>query len=221
MCSFIFNEVAQVKSPEALKLLLMESGIPLASETGLQLTTYLALLEKWNPRINLTSSTEWRVIGPMFCEGIWASKFYPPLAVAHLDIGSGAGFPALLLKMLNPRINLELVESREKKGQFLETAAHALGLTGIQVHHARLADYLRRRGERDGWDCVSWKALKLCTEDLLQLHARGGGRTEFWMFHGLEPAVEAAEELEKNFALVRTERVPCTRGSNLSIYRPR
>jgi hypothetical protein len=41
------------------------------------------------------------------------------------------------------------------------------------------------------------------------------------MFHGLEPAVEAAEELEKNFDLVRTERVPCRRDSNLSIYRPR
>lgn len=210
-----------MKSPEALKLLLMESGIPLASETGLQLRTYLALLEKWNVRVNLTSSTEWRVIGPMFREGIWASKFYSPSAVAHLDIGSGAGFPALLLKMLNPQIELELVESREKKGQFLETAAHALGLSGIQVHHARLCDYLRRCEEREGWDCISWKALRLSTEDLLQLHARGRGRTEFWMFHGLEPAVEAAEELEKNFDLVRTERVPCRRDSNLSIYRPR
>ena len=117
-------------SSEALDQLLMDSAIPPDSEIALRLTRYLGLLEKWNSRINLTSSTDWRVIGPMVREGIWAAQFYPPEAVSHLDIGSGAGFPALLLKSMIPRIELDMVERRERKCRFLETAAHALEFVG-------------------------------------------------------------------------------------------
>ncbi len=65
------------EAADELKKLLGESGIALNSEIAKQLQTYLALLEKWNSRINLTSATEWNVVGPLFQEGIWASKMYP------------------------------------------------------------------------------------------------------------------------------------------------
>ena len=74
---------------EALQQLLMESSVPPNSEVAVRLKSFLILLEKWNSRINLASSTEWRVIGPMIREAIWAAAFYPPEAVSHLDIGSG------------------------------------------------------------------------------------------------------------------------------------
>jgi 16S rRNA (guanine(527)-N(7))-methyltransferase RsmG len=208
-----------VETAEALKRLLKASQIPPESEAGRQLTCYLALLEKWNARINLTSSTDWRVIGPMFQEGIWAGKLYPDAVFSHLDIGSGAGFPALLLKILNPHVELEMIESREKKSHFLETVAHQLGLVGVKVHSVRLSDYLRDCGSARNWDCISWKAIKLSAEDILQLHAHGRQGTQFWMFHGQEPAWEATRNVQQRFALARKEKVPGMKEWHLSIYR--
>jgi 16S rRNA (guanine(527)-N(7))-methyltransferase RsmG len=205
-------------SAGALKLILMESAIAPESVAAQRLTAYLALLEKWNERINLTSSTDWEVIGPMFREGIWASKLYPSGAGTHLDIGSGAGFPALLLKILHPHIRLELVESREKKRQFLETAAYSLGLMDVEIRHARLHDYLNQCPEDQHWDCISWKALRLEAEDLLRLHGRAREQTQFWMFHGLEPSWEETEAVRQRFQLMRKEKIPGRREWNLSIY---
>lgn len=208
-----------METGEALKRLLELSQIPLASEAARQLQEYLALLEKWNARINLTSSTEWRVVGPMFQEAIWAAKLYPAGVLCHLDIGSGAGFPALLLKILNPDMELEMIESREKKSHFLETAAHQLGLHGVGVHRARLSDFLRNCDGAKHWDCVSWKALKLSAEDLMQLHARGRQNTQFWMFHGRQPAWEETRGVRQRFSLIREEKVPGMKEWYLSIYR--
>ncbi len=209
-----------MESAEGLKQLLRESAIPPDSETGLRLASYLRLLEKWNSRVNLTSSTEWRVLGPMFREGIWASGFYPPVVGAHLDIGSGAGFPALLLKVLIPRVEMDLVECREKKSQFLETVAQALGLSGIRAHAMRLGDYLGRADAGMRWGCISWKGLKLGTDDFVRLRAHAGKDAQFWMFHGAEPALEAPRAVEKMCELLRRERVPGRRQSYLSIYLP-
>jgi len=206
-------------SAEELKRLLAELGIPPGSDAALRLMAYLALLKKWNSRTNLTSSTEWRVVGPMFREGIWASTFYPPDSIAHLDIGSGAGFPAMLLKVMVPRIRLDLVESREKKSQYLETAAHTLGLDGVSVHAMTLSDYLRACETDRRWDCISWKALKLRASDLRQLHAHGHGKTELWMFHGRQPALEDGDSMEPVFRIMRNNKVPGMREWRLSIYR--
>jgi len=197
-----------------------ESGIPAGSEAGRQLSAYVVLLEKWNARINLTSSTDWRILGPMFQEGIRASAFYPADAVDHMDIGSGGGFPALVLKVLVPHIELDLVEPRERKVHFLATAADALGLDGVQVHAMPLAGYLKRYGEGRRWDCISWKALKLSAGDLRQLHTHTHSRTELWMFHGRELALENPESIRRGFQMVRRHRMPGTREWSLSIYRP-
>jgi 16S rRNA G527 N7-methylase RsmG len=161
------------------------------------------------------------VVGPMLREAIWAAQFYPVEGEFHLDIGSGAGFPALLLKVLVPRIALDMVESREKKCRFLETAAVRLGMEGIRIHHALLSDYLRTHGCGKSWDCISWKGLKMGTRDLRQLRAHAHTGTQVWMFHGRSPATEETDSINKEFELVRKEAVPGTRDSHLSIYRPR
>jgi 16S rRNA (guanine(527)-N(7))-methyltransferase RsmG len=208
-----------MKSADALNRLLEESSISSGSEAARRLTFYLALLEKWNSRINLTSTTDWSVIGPMFREAIWASSLYPSEAIAHLDIGSGAGFPALLLKLLIPRIDLELVDSCGKKMQFLETVVQALGIPGVRAHHASLSDHLRK-SSRKRWDCISWKALKLSSDDLLQVHAHSHPDTQVWIFHGKTLALVEPKAIGQRFELLRTERVPGTRESRLSIYCP-
>ena len=207
-------------SSEALNQHLMDSAVPLESEVALRLTTYFGLLEKWNSRINLISSTDWRVIGPMIREGIWAAQFYPAEAVSHLDIGSGAGFPALLLKSLIPHIELDMVEKRERKCRFLETAARMLEFKGICVHHALLSEFLSGCAHGKAWDCISWKALKLSAEELEQLRTHCHTRTQLWMFHGKQAATTGTETINQDFELIRKEKVPGTRESFLSLYRP-
>ena len=206
---------------EALKDLIQESGITADATMSRQLQAYLALLAKWNARINLTSSTAWDVIGPLFHEGLWASKLYPAHADHHLDIGSGGGFPAIVLKILKPGMELALVESRAKKGIFLESVATALGLRGIHVHAMRLQTFLQQSDPGQSWDCISWKALKLGCNDIRMLLGHARAATQFWMFHGNELAVEDPAIMDTYFRLLQSERFPGRKSWGLSIYASR
>ena len=126
------------KTGISLKKLLQDWRIPLDSHPAERMLQYLRLLEKWNSRVNLTASSDWDSIGFLFEEAIWASKFYGKSFARHLDIGSGAGFPAIVLKILNPSIALEMVESREKRAIFLETVLAELGLKDSKVSNSRI-----------------------------------------------------------------------------------
>ena len=209
------------EAADELKKLLGESGIALNSEIARKLQAYLALLEKWNSRINLTSSTEWNVVGPLFQEGIWASKMYSEDTSNHLDIGSGAGFPAMVIRILRPNIQLELVESRSKKGVFLESLASALQLGNIRVHAMRLRAFLQHSDQNKAWNYISWKGLKLSGDDLRLLLEHANAATQFWMFHGSDLAVEEPEVFDQYFRLARMEKFPGQKLWALSIYLPK
>ena len=205
-------------SVDGLKLLLSEAGMATDSENARKLLIYLELLTKWNASINLTASTEWQSLMPLFMEGIQASRIYPKWADAHLDIGSGAGFPAIILRILVPRIKLDLVESRSKRSSFLETAIHMLDLKKSQVHPVRLQTLLMECGPQQIWDCISWKGLKLKTDELRELLLHADDRTQFWMFHGREPAVKEPEILRRHFRLLGQKKAGGGKEWVLSIY---
>jgi 16S rRNA (guanine(527)-N(7))-methyltransferase RsmG len=208
-----------VGSAEELKMLLQESGIPTASDRGKQFLSYLALLEKWNSRVNLTASTKWTDLKPLFQEGIWAAaEFFPREATTHLDLGAGAGFPAIPIKIMMPHIQLDLVESREKKCAFLETVIHSLGLNDAKTHCSRIAELLDSDKQRQ-WDCISWKAIKIGPADVKRLNTHSHEQTELWMFHGKEAAVENTEEFEQLFTLAERHKFPGRHDWLLSIYR--
>jgi len=207
-------------SPEGLRRLLREFGIPDDSESSRKMAAYLALLEKWNARINLTAGTEWKAIETLFREAFWISTLYPSEASGHLDIGSGAGFPAIILRILIPHIRLEMVESRGKKSAFLETVIHNLDLEGASVHSKRLDEVLRQSEFSRIWDCITWKGVKLSSSDLLRLRERSHPGTQFWMLHGREAAAEDPAVIESHFKLVRKEQFPQKKGWFLSIYTP-
>jgi 16S rRNA (guanine(527)-N(7))-methyltransferase RsmG len=207
-----------MKSSEGLKRLLIESDIGWESECARRLMSYLALLEKWNRSVNLTASTEWLALKPLFREGIWASKFYPSEAVSHLDIGSGQGFPAIILRILMPRMQLEMIESRAKKSVFLDRVIHALEMNGTKVHCERLEVFLGNIGPNKVWDCVTWKGVRLNSNELLKLRLHSHAGTQFWMFHGRELAVKNPVALKNNFQLLQNEKFPFRKEWKLSIY---
>jgi 16S rRNA (guanine527-N7)-methyltransferase len=208
-----------MESREGLFRLLARSGIEAGSGAAAQLLSYLALLEKWNRRMNLTASSNWSHLGPLFEEGIWAARLYPCGAIAHLDIGSGAGFPAVLIGILVPALGMDLVESRVRKTAFLETVASELKLAGMRAYAERLDAHLRHTEKK--WDCVTWKGVKLSSDELFLLRAHSHASTQFWMFHGRDLAVEEPETMDRDFELLRTEKFPARREWMLSMYRAR
>jgi 16S rRNA (guanine(527)-N(7))-methyltransferase RsmG len=185
-------------------------------ETG-RLLGYLALLEKWNARINLTAATDWAAIGWLFEEALWAAGFCGRARLRQLDIGSGAGFPAVPMKLVRPAMQLCLVESRAKRAAFLETVAAELHLEGMEVVCSRAEEYLRIPGE-DCFDIISWKALKLSHEAFTQLLDRCGPTTRFWLFHGPELPLKDSERALRRLALVQREQFPGYPNRKLSIY---
>jgi len=208
-----------LNNAEYLKELLAKAGYAPGSEPTLRLLGYLELLEKWNQRINLTSSKQSEAICVLLHEAIWAADLYHAGNSYHLDIGSGAGFPALIMRILNQDMKLDLVESRGKKAAFLETVIQEIGLTETRVFNGRLQDYLKNCS-RDSWDCISWKGVKLNGDDLSLLAQLSKVDTEFWLFHGEQLPLEKPEDAGRWLQFLRRENFPGRRGWHLSIYRP-
>jgi 16S rRNA (guanine(527)-N(7))-methyltransferase RsmG len=207
-----------VKPTEGLKALLDEFGFPAGSDNSLKFLTFLGLLQKWNTRINLTASTEWEFLKPFFWEGMWAAGFYPEWAKRHLDIGSGAGFPGIPLAILASNTKVEMVESRAKRAFFLENVVRELGLIHSKIYQDRLQEMLKKNQEKK-WDCFSWKAIKLSAGDLEQLFGRDNSKSQFWMFHGKELAVEDPGVMEKGFTILKKELFPGRKEWKLSIFK--
>ncbi len=206
------------ESAEGLRILLQKAGFAPESVCAEQMQLYLALLEKWNATINLTATTAWSGMEPLFAEAIRASAFYPESAGSHLDVGSGNGFPAIPLRILRPQMILEMVESRSKRCAFLETAANALGFSETRVHNTRLDQFLKSAARDKVWNCISWKALKLGSSDLRMLLDHAGAQTEFWMFHGKELAVDEPAVFLRDFKIKHNAKWDSGREWALSIY---
>ena len=111
-----------------------------------QLSTYLDLLLRWNARINLTAVRDPEsIVTRHFGESLFAARrLFPSADVGvgrAIDLGSGAGFPGLPLKIHAPALRLVLVESQNKKGAFLNEVVRALDLRDVQVFGGRAEDF--------------------------------------------------------------------------------
>ena len=154
----------------------MELLVRGASELGLRLTaqqleqfeTYYKELADWNRRINLTTITEYEAVQVKhFLDSLSAYLAFPkgPISSVRLiDVGSGAGFPGLPLKLALPDIHLSLVESVGKKAKFLEHLVARLELSGVEVLTGRAEELARLPGLRQSFHlAVSRGVAKLPT----------------------------------------------------------
>lgn len=141
---------------------------------------YKALLLEWNARFNLTAIVEPEQIQiKHFLDSLTCllAMGYP-LQARVIDIGSGAGFPGLPLKIACPDIQLTLVESIEKKAEFCRRVATDLRLEGVQIINARAEEVGQMRDQRERSDWALARAvagLPVLLEYLLPL-VRVGGR---------------------------------------------
>ncbi len=120
---------------EVLATGVQELGIDLNTEQIDTFFIYIAELKKWNRKINLTAITEDQdmVIKHLLDSLSYKAGFSPAPGLKLLDIGSGAGFPAIPLKIACPELAAVLVESIKKKAAFLRHVIRTLKLTGINV----------------------------------------------------------------------------------------
>jgi len=112
-----------------------ELGVVLTSEQVNALFIYFAELNKWNQKINLTTIQEERdmVIKHGLDSLSYIKGFAPASGMRLLDMGSGAGFPALPIKIVHPEIVVTLVESVKKKASFLRHIVRTLTLSNVDV----------------------------------------------------------------------------------------
>jgi 16S rRNA (guanine527-N7)-methyltransferase len=104
-------------------------ALGLDAPTVAQLETFLALLLRWNARINLTAVREpEEIVRRHFAESIFAAKLIPQRAKTLLDYGSGGGFPGIPIAICRPGIAVTLAESKTKKAAFLREAVRTLSL---------------------------------------------------------------------------------------------
>jgi 16S rRNA (guanine527-N7)-methyltransferase len=156
-----------------------EYGVQLTAVQGEQFAQYLALLQQWNAQMNLT-----RIISPRqvqirhFLDSLTCAPVMGDLSGQMVvDMGTGAGFPGLPLKILYPDLRLTLVDSVAKKTQFLTAVVEALALTQVSVIASRAEQLGQRLGHREAYDWAvarSVAEMRVLAEYLLPLVRRGG-----------------------------------------------
>jgi 16S rRNA (guanine527-N7)-methyltransferase len=145
-------------------------------------TCYGELLE-WNTRFNLTAITDRKgVLVRHFLDSLSCLKALPRERLAAgarvIDVGSGAGFPGLPIKIVCPEIRLTLLEATGKKVSFLEHIVGALGLNSVEVVHARAEELAHDPAHREAYDWAVARAvaeMPTLVEYLLPLVRVGGG----------------------------------------------
>lgn len=186
--------------------LLEEHGIRLTPEQLEQFDLYYNELVSWNEKMNLTGITE--------RDQVYMKHFYDSLSLAFYlnmnevgslaDIGSGAGFPGIPLKICFPHIKLTIVDSLNKRITFLQHVCDTLGLTDVQLVHGRAEDVARKFVHRDAYDVVTARAvarLSLLNEFCLPFTRKDG---VFAAMKGSDP-VEEIEEAKRSFKELRAE----------------
>ncbi|RZT20970.1 MULTISPECIES: 16S rRNA (guanine(527)-N(7))-methyltransferase RsmG [Fictibacillus] len=164
---------------EMFQTSLKEKGIELSEKQLSQFENYFHLLVEWNEKMNLTGITE--------KEEVYLKHFYDSVTAAFYfnfnqditvcDVGAGAGFPAIPLKICFPEIKLTVVDSLNKRIGFLEHVVKELGLEDVSMYHDRAETFAHRPEFRQQFDLVMARAvarLSVLSELCLPLVKKGG-----------------------------------------------
>lgn len=142
-------------------------GVEITDEKCGQLLKYYEMLVDKNKVMNLTAITEFdEVVLKHFMDSIALVKAYDlkDKALRVLDMGTGAGFPGIPLKIVFPELEVVLMDSLNKRINFLKEVIEALSLEKIEAIHGRAEEYGRKEGFRESFDlCVSRAVANLAT----------------------------------------------------------
>ncbi|KGR75449.1 16S rRNA (guanine(527)-N(7))-methyltransferase RsmG [Ureibacillus sinduriensis] len=160
---------------EALK----EMGIELSDTQIGQFKKYFELLVEWNEKMNLTAITDLEgVYLKHFYDSISASFYFDFTKVESLcDVGAGAGFPSLPIKICFPHLHVTIVDSLNKRITFLNHLSEQLQLENVSFVHARAEEFGQNEKYREKFDVVTARAvarLSVLSELCLPIAKEGG-----------------------------------------------
>ncbi|WP_456048849.1 16S rRNA (guanine(527)-N(7))-methyltransferase RsmG [Abiotrophia defectiva] len=167
-------------NPETFIAQCAAHGLVLNDQQINQFERYYQLLVEWNEKMNLTAITQ--------REEVYLKHFYDCLmvlwnmpledyALQLCDVGAGAGFPSIPLKIAHPELQVTIVDSLQKRLTFIEHLAEELGLEGVSCVHGRAEDVGQNPAYRGQFDIVTARAvasLNVLAEYCLPLVKIGG-----------------------------------------------
>ncbi|MFG6118665.1 16S rRNA (guanine(527)-N(7))-methyltransferase RsmG [Thalassobacillus sp. B23F22_16] len=181
---------------------LKEQGIELSERQQEQFRKYFEILVEWNEKMNLTAITDE--------EGVYLKHFYDSITAAFYhdftkplnicDVGAGAGFPSLPLKIVFPQLKVTIVDSLQKRITFLNHLAHELELSDVAFYHDRAENFGKNSKFRESYDLVMARAvarMSVLSELCLPLTQKGG------LFMAMK-GPNLSEELEDAQLAIRT-----------------
>lgn len=156
----------------------LNNGIEISEKQQEQFETYYELLIEWNSKINLTAITEYdEVVQKHFIDSALLTKCKDFDGGTVLDVGTGAGFPGIVLAILRPDMSFVLLDSLNKRIEFLGLVVERLGLSNVELYHGRAEDYGREDDFRNKFDFVVSRAvaeLPLLLEYCIPFVKKGG-----------------------------------------------
>ncbi|WP_125606401.1 16S rRNA (guanine(527)-N(7))-methyltransferase RsmG [Lapidilactobacillus bayanensis] len=169
-------------TPEEFRIALAEQGINLTEQQMRQFADYYQLLVETNKNVNLTAITEKNdVYLKHFYDSLTLVLAFPQLrteSLSLLDVGAGAGFPSIPIKIAFPQLQVSIVDSLNKRIKFLEELATTLSLENVAFYHQRAEDFGSKRSPyRQSYDVVTARAvanLPVLAELCLPLVKKGG-----------------------------------------------
>lgn len=181
---------------EALEKAADVYGLPLDEKQIGKFSIYYDLLIEWNGKMNLTAITEPQEVAVKhIIDSLTALRGIDEEDTKRLiDVGTGAGFPGIPLKIMRPDMKLVLLDSLKKRVRFLETVVEALGIEGVMCLHGRAEEAAREQGLRENFDVAVSRAvarLPVLAEYLLPFVRVGGRAIALKGLHSEEEAKEA------------------------------
>lgn len=162
------------------------AGVAVDAASAARLAAYVALLHRWNARMNLTALDAGdRGLDRLVVEPLVAARHLPRRG-ALIDIGSGGGSPAIPIKIANPGLKVRLVESKARKGAFLREAVRRLDLEETVVLSRRYEALTARSELQEAHDVLTLRAVRVDAGVLqdLQAFVRSGGALAFFRADG-------------------------------------
>lgn len=141
-------------------------GVALNEKQVQQFIKYYEILVEWNSFMNLTGITEFEeVVQKHFVDSLALCKALVPEKIENMiDIGTGAGFPGIPLKIAYPHLKVTLLDSLQKRIRFLDEVISQLGLEEIETIHGRAEDFAKPSMKRESYDlCVSRAVANLAS----------------------------------------------------------
>ena len=196
-------------TPEEFYELLKQHQIELTDRQKMQFERYFELLVEWNEKINLTAITE--------NKEVYLKHFYDSIApilqrlidnkdIKLLDIGAGAGFPSLPIKILYPALDVTIIDSLNKRILFLNHLADELGLENIHFYHGRAEDFAQDKDFRAQFDIVTARAvarMQILAELTIPFLKVGGRLLALKATNAPEELTEANDALKLLFSKVK------------------